>query len=119
MDLVVHGRIPSKKNSRNIFVRGGKPVNIPNKRYEEWHKGAEWEIASQSPEKGISRAKVEINFYMPDNRVKDLTNSAESILDLLVDCGVLEDDKWQCVPEIILRGEIDRENPRAEIKINK
>jgi Holliday junction resolvase RusA-like endonuclease len=30
-----------------------------------------------------------------DNRRRDLTNMAESVMDLLVDYGVIADDRWQ------------------------
>jgi Holliday junction resolvase RusA-like endonuclease len=57
---------------------------------------------------------------MPDAIRADLTNKAESIMDLLVDAGVLQDDNWNVVPEVILRCKgIDRTNPRAEITIEK
>jgi Holliday junction resolvase RusA-like endonuclease len=55
---------------------------------------------------------------MPDNRRTDLSNKAESIMDLLVDNGILEDDCWQIVPILALQGmKVDKENPRAEIFI--
>lgn len=59
-----------------------------------------------------------IEFYLPDARKTDLTNKAESIMDLLVDNGIIEDDNCHVVPFISLYYfGIDRVNPRAEIKI--
>ena len=45
--IKIKGDVPSKKNSRNIFVRGGKPVNIPNKNYKEWSEEALWQLKEQ------------------------------------------------------------------------
>ena len=37
-------------------------------------------------------------------------------MDLLVDCGLIEDDCWQVIPQLRLQGKgIDKENPRVEI----
>jgi Holliday junction resolvase RusA-like endonuclease len=38
---------------------------------------------------------VKIQFMIRDNRRRDLTNMAESVMDLLVDYGVIADDRWQ------------------------
>ena len=112
LKLIIHGRIPSKKNSR-ITTRSGR--TIPSKQYTKWHKDAEGQLAKQGAAAFPARA-VSLCFYMPDARRKDLTNAAESILDLLVDCGVIADDCWQVISEVILKCHgIDRENPRCEI----
>lgn len=61
---------------------------------------------------------VIIDFYFPDARKTDLTNKSESIMDLLVDSMILEDDNHVVVPKLILRSKgIDKKNPRAEITI--
>jgi len=44
---------------------------------------------------------------------------AESIMDLLVDVGILTDDRWQVVYQINLQSRgIDKEHPRTEVCIN-
>jgi hypothetical protein len=41
-------------------------------------------------------------------------------MDLLVDGGIIGDDNWNVVPEVLLRClGIDRKDPRAEITIEK
>lgn len=63
-------------------------------------------------------ANIHIVFYPKTSVKADLSNKAESILDLLVDARILEDDNWYCVPELYLTfGGKDAENPRAEITI--
>lgn len=62
---------------------------------------------------------VEITFYPSTLRKSDLTNKAESVMDLLVDVGIIEDDNWFVVGYLNLRfGGKDTENPRAEIDIH-
>ena len=90
-------------------------MNIPSKKYLEWHEIAEGQIQEQFFACG-SVDEVQMDWYMPDNRRCDLTNKAESILDLLVDTGVITDDSWQHVGRIMLYAKgIDRKNPRVVI----
>ena len=121
LEITVYGRIPSKKNSRNIFVRGGKLFNIPSKKYKEWHAAASLHIIDNRPAEPLDSVdKVELKLYAPDRRAADLTNKAESILDLLVDNGYLTDDNWFVINKVLLlfMG-VDKENPRCEVCIYK
>lgn len=62
---------------------------------------------------------IELILYPSTKRRADLTNKAESILDLLVDCRIIEDDNWFVVPKVILQfGGVDKTNPRVEITIH-
>ncbi len=116
--FVILGRIPSKKNSR-ITTRSGR--TFPSKQYTKWHKDASLQLSLQVYKHFDFRAgTAEIVFWMPDARRTDLTNKAESIMDLLVDVGVIPDDCWKVIGKIVLkcRG-IDRTNPRAEILLTE
>lgn len=118
MSLKLFGNIPSKKNSRRLFARGNKLINIPSEKYVEWHDVAVKQIEEQNipPIKG--RVEISAKIWYANNRRKDNDNTFQSILDLLQDCGIIEDDSWQIVPkcEIEAMG-IDKNNPRAEITI--
>lgn len=111
------GSVPSKKNSRNLFVRNGRIVNIPQKAYGEWHTDSLKQL--KMPPKPLQTVKyVQLCFYSKDKRAYDLTNKAESVMDLLVDAGILLDDNYTVVPELtITYGGLCRENPRCEITI--
>ena len=61
---------------------------------------------------------IEIVVFPATRRRGDLTNKAESVMDLLVDCKVIEDDNWFSVPRVnLIFGGVDRTNPRAEVTI--
>lgn len=112
--LVIPGRIPSKKNSKMAIPIHHRCVLVTQARYKEWHKEA-----SQYLQKIVFPARVEltITFYFPDHRRTDLSNKTESIMDLLVDNGVLSDDNWTVVPQLtLIAGGVDKVNPRAEIQ---
>ncbi len=117
MKIVLTGRVPSKKNSKRVFCRGKYPTVIPSEKHQEWHKVASVELL-QFSNNALKRSKtLRMTFYPPDARKADLTNKAESVMDLLVDNGYLEDDNWFEVSGLLLMmGGIDNLNPRVEIE---
>ena len=67
--------------------------------------------------KGIrTTSKIKAEFWLPDNRKTDLSNKIESVMDLLVDNGIIEDDSWQIISDLhLIANGIDKENPRVVI----
>lgn len=118
LTFILEGSVPSKKNSRRVFARGGRVVNIPSKKYAEWHKEASRQIDDLSLPKLNPPYEITLCFWMKDNRRADLDNKAASILDLLQDCGVIEDDRWQVLPSVNARAMgISRDAPRVKIEL--
>lgn len=132
LEFVIHSETPSKKNSR-IFLKNGR--NIPSKRYQEWHSKARIEIIAQAMEQSETIIKntkaieplnfaipidteieISMSFYHSDNRRRDSDNGASSVLDLLQDCGIIADDKWQIVRDLHIHNYYDK-NARCEISI--
>lgn len=113
--ISIKGRIPSKKNSTWTVMVKGRAIRLPSQKYKEWNKDALLQLRGQ--EKIPTGTHLLLKFYMPDNRRCDLTNKAESIMDTLVDSGLLEDDSWQIIPVLQLQfEEVDKNNPRCEIE---
>lgn len=96
------GNIPSKKNR----VRFGSHGAYHDKKFTDWHKQAVLQLTPQWSEPGwIAKTQVvEILFDFESLRIKDLTNAAESVMDLLVDVGILKDDNFIVVSHLILKG---------------
>jgi Holliday junction resolvase RusA-like endonuclease len=119
--LTITGDVPSKKNSKQIIYVRGRPLIIPSKNHKDWHTQAISQLLAKRPAKRQIKGNIEIVeliFYPSNKRLFDLSNKAESILDLLVDAGVIEDDNYSIVPELNLKfGGQDKENPRAEVNI--
>jgi Holliday junction resolvase RusA-like endonuclease len=62
---------------------------------------------------------ISLKFFPKTRRAGDLTNKAESVMDCLVDNGILEDDNWFVCGSLWLQfGGVDKENPRVEIYIS-
>lgn len=114
MTITIKGRIPSKKNSKMAIPIGGRCVLITQKAYGVWHKLASMQLLGQ---KAIpTPCTLMIDFYFPDHRKTDISNKTESIMDLLVDNGILVDDNCEVVSTLILNYKgVDKLNPRAEI----
>ena len=114
-NLIITGRIPSKKNNRPGFANKGRiPLSAA---YRLWEKYAALEVLKY---KGLMLENVtmQFEFWMPDNRRCDMDNKLASIFDLLVKMQILKDDSWQCVPSFYCITEgIDKEKPRVEIWI--
>lgn len=111
------GNVPSKKNSRQVFVKNGRVINIPSKRYKQWHD----ECMDILDGFGTLYPPYEIVlvFWMKDNRRTDLDNKVGSVLDLLQDAGIIEDDCWQKLKSISARaGGISKDFPRVKVEIH-
>lgn len=117
MKFIIKGRVASKKNSRVFNTKTKR--SFPSKQYREWHEQACWQLYTQK-KKTFTHCNITIEIYALNRRRFDLDNVVASIFDVLVDCGILEDDNVNVVPEfrVIYKG-IDKENPRAEVTITQ
>jgi Holliday junction resolvase RusA-like endonuclease len=114
MKIVIYGNTPSKKNSRIISCRGNRPCLFPSSKYTEWHKVA---LSQLEEKEQIKANEITITFFAGDNRKFDLTNKAESIMDTLVDAGLLEDDNYSIISSLHLHfGGVDKGKPRCIIE---
>lgn len=120
--FTIQGRIPSKKNSRKarsaVNKKTGKKYTfmVPSDDYEKWNDDAS--LQTIGVPKNLNPSRISLKFYFPCNRSADLTNKAESIMDMLVDNHILKDDSWQHTGAVFLIPcGIDRKDPRCEIKI--
>lgn len=125
MIITLFGRIPSKKNSKQVVCRGFYPQVLPSVKHKEWHLDASWQLKAKQkdlPREPLKRGQVKnvvMTIYPPDLKPADLSNKWESIADLFVDCRIFEDDNWFVLGDTRqIFGGVDRENPRVIIEIN-
>lgn len=120
MLLNIKGRIPSKKNSKQVVCTKGRRLVLPSKAYVQWHKEALIQLQEQKvPQDRInSRLIISVLFIAPDKRKFDLSNKFESIADLLVDYGFIEDDNYTILNSVqISFGGVHKESSGAYIDI--
>lgn len=97
-----------------MVCRGRTPILLPSTKYTTWHKDAIKQLSTAKP---ITGNKITLTFIAGDNRKFDLSNKAESIMDLLVDAGLIEDDNYSIVSELVLRfGGVEKGLPRCLIE---
>ncbi|MBQ1778303.1 MAG: RusA family crossover junction endodeoxyribonuclease [Acidaminococcaceae bacterium] len=119
MKFIIEGETPAKKNSR-ITLPNGR--TIPSKNYRTWHESALLQIEAMaiSREASISYpVAISLNFIHGDLRRRDSDNGTSSILDLLVDAGILADDNWQIVRILNVYNQYDKGHARCEIMISQ
>lgn len=118
MQIVIKGYTPSKKNGKRLVRRGNRTIPISSKNYMDWNKSAVEQIKLQATPVLSYPARIKITFYPKYKHRQDLTNRAESVMDSLVDAGVIADDDMMHVSRLILEfGGFDKENPRAVVDI--
>jgi Holliday junction resolvase RusA-like endonuclease len=119
MQIILRGKIPPKKNNKRWVFRGGRKFLIPSKGHEVWHKDATIQLQQQKPQPITGPVSIDYIYYMPDNRKRDESNMQESINDLLVDMGIIEDDCWQILARktVVVVG-VDKHDPRTILKIS-
>jgi Holliday junction resolvase RusA-like endonuclease len=102
--LHLGGHVPSKKNSRRFLKRGKRVFSVPSEAHEVWHEAQLWFLKGQWPANNTLHLvkSIALTFHAVDARRNDLSNKAESVMDLLVDAGILADDSWFVVPELVL-----------------
>ena len=113
MKIIILGLTPSKKNSKIMSCRGNRPCLFPSSKYTAWHKDAMMQVMGKQP---IQSKELILTFFAGDNRKYDLTNKAESVMDLLVDVGLIEDDNYSIISDLHLHfGGVEKNNARVEI----
>lgn len=98
------GNIPPKKNRPRIFKRGKAFIRLPSKAHEKWHQNASYQINLQKSDCPVDLPikkceYIEVHLFYGTLGIKDNSNTVESVHDLLVDTGILEDDNWRVTGE--------------------
>ena len=117
VNITITGDAPSKKNKQQIIYARNRPMIIPSRIHKIWHSQAMPQLFGIKPIAGQIEA-IGLKFFPSTKRLFDLSNKTESIMDLLVDAGIIEDDNYGIVPKLILEiGEQDKLRARCEITI--
>lgn len=117
IDIVFKGRPITKKNHGQIVKRGNKLGYIQSEAYRSYEETCLWQLAGKKLHiSGI--IVVECKYYLPNKRSwPDLIGLLQATSDILTKAGVIDDDKWICSYGNSCIAGIDKENPRAEIRI--
>jgi len=116
--LALDGEIPSKKNSR-INTRRGR--SFPSRKFQEWHSAAVRSLERQwGGKKPLdSPCLVAAAFFHSTRRRRDSDNQLSSVLDTLVDAGVLKDDNCNIARVLMATSIFGAEKDRALLMIRE
>lgn len=117
IDITLKGRPATKKNSGRIVFKNGKRIIIPSEAYKNYEDACMWQLAGKKLHvSGI--IVVECKYYLPNKRSwPDLIGLLQATSDILTKAKVIDDDKWICSYGNSCIAGIDKDNPRAEIRI--
>lgn len=117
IDIVFKGRPITKKNHGQIVKRGNKLGYIQSEAYRTYEDACLWQLAGKKLHiSGI--VVVECKYYLPNKRSwPDLIGLLQATSDILAKAKVIDDDKWICSYGNSCIAGIDKDNPRAEIRI--
>lgn len=111
--------IPEIPPSNNEFMgRGSRKYQAFT--YQDEKKKWEWLVKAaikDKPKKPLQKAEVKIIYYFKTHHRRDPDNySGKFILDGLTSAGIIQDDSFANI-DLVLRGRVDKENPRTEIYV--
>lgn len=104
-------KCPTCHRFLNLFVKQGKA-------YDTYAASARYYLTPRPPEPISQPVNISYRFYMKTRRRVDMTNLIQAIDDILVSCGIIEDDSSRIVAgHDGTRVLYDKDNPRTEILI--
>lgn len=113
--------IPEIPPSNNKFMGRGTRY-VQSIQYQEEKQKWAWLIRAalkDKPKKPFEKAEVKIIYYFPTRQRRDPDNySGKFILDGLTKAGIIKDDSFGNI-DLILKGRVDRSNPRTEIYVQE
>ncbi len=116
------GNTPSKKNQKRLVApKGRRPLILPSEAYKAWHGPALKQMALQrSAITGVTFPidhclRIYAKLFYENFQRRDSSNTFESIMDLLVDAGILADDCWAITGPTAQFPELRKGRPGWEI----
>lgn len=126
--IFIPGNVPSKKNSKQLFIRGGKPCSISSKLTLTYVKNTQWVYIQQRPKfldliKNLPKPLlIGFHFVRTDNRSFDFSGPLETVQDVLTLHHFIPDDNiYEMLPiPLLLNGKshhVSKTNPGVYIHV--
>ena len=116
--ITITGSVPSLKNNKiaTMNSKTGKMFIRTDARTKKYMEDAKLQVQSQWRQPSLPELEqLTCVVFYPDNRVRDLSNALDTILDVIKGI-VVKDDCWKCIPRIQIEfGGVDKDNPRVEL----
>lgn len=113
--------IHDKSQSNSILRSLSKFIRVThNSKYKKWFAKAKEQLASQIEfEPYFDRVHIDFLLYFSRHGIAggDNSNKQQSIEDVLVELGILDDDNYECLVSYSVIGAYRKDRAGAEIKI--
>jgi len=119
----IPGNVPSSKNSKRVVRHGSRTLVISSKQTMNYIKSTEaaWVISGKFFSRLISGMSkplvVEFEFVRDSHRKFDYINPAQTVQDLMVRYGWIDDDNCDEIIPVFLPYRYDKKNPGVYINI--
>lgn len=119
--------VPSKKNSRQNFVKNGKMISIPSKQHAEYKKMTNLQYVAFAKEfKNAIKVlgleyplRVQFTFIRSTKHRFDYCNACQTCEDIMTETGWWEDDSADHVIPVFAPYEYDKNNAGVRIRLLK
>jgi len=122
MKIIIPGNAIAKKNSQRVVRMGRRHAIRASKAYDKWEKAALQHLQCRYGGvvwKGGYPLRFHVFFWRANKRKFDLSNMIEGPQDVLQKAGIIEDDSMRHVVPVFDGWDIDKNNPRVEIYLEK
>jgi Holliday junction resolvase RusA-like endonuclease len=112
---VVSLKIPMPISVNAMYRNVAGVRRVKTKELKAWKLEAEWEVARQKPSRFIGQVDISITLRYPPKGRADCSNFIKCVEDLLVTCGVIEDDSCKYVRSVSARWSHDETSCRVNV----
>lgn len=124
-EWIIRGNVPSKKNSRQNFVRNGRIVSIPSKLHSEYVKSTamQYKVFGIEFKRSVEVLKLPYPIYMEFTFIRgskhrwDYSNAVQTVEDIIVENSWIPDDSADYLIPVFKPYEYDKNNPGVKIKL--
>jgi crossover junction endodeoxyribonuclease RusA len=115
--MAIKFSLPFPPSVNSCFQGGSGQRRFKSRKYKDWEREAM--LVSKNVEKFDEPVRISYLFFLPDRRVRDLSNYLKVTEDLIVTRGIIPDDDHNWIPEFSVKfGGYDKQNPRVEIQMH-
>lgn len=123
MQFWIPGNVPSSKNSKRAFMSKGKQIVISSKLTVDYEKSTMWLWKQMSDHFRVALIgkqqpyRISFKFVRDSRRKFDYINPAQTVQDLMVKYGWIEDDNCDILIPVFEQFEYNKDNPGVMITI--
>lgn len=108
-------KIPMPVSVNSAYRNLAGVGRVKTKELKNWRLEAEWELARQKPPRFVGQVDICITLRYPPKGRADCSNYIKCVEDLLVHCGVIEDDSCKYVRSVSARWSHEETSCRVNV----